>query len=183
MPNDEYYTPSKYIEMAREVLGGSIDLDPATCEFAQKIVKAVRYYTKEDDGLSKAWSARNVWMNPPYSCTGKFVDKLLAEFIQGNVHKAIVLVNNNTDTKWFHKLAYFSSSFCLTLGRISFVTTEGTKVGNRQGQVFFYLDNMSADKFNGVFCQIGTICSSDQSSVDLNDAINACAIELSSLDQ
>ena len=46
----EWYTPSRYIESARRVMG-SIDLDPASCEKANRTVKAGTYYTVEDNGL------------------------------------------------------------------------------------------------------------------------------------
>jgi len=44
----EYYTPKKYIQAARTVLGG-IDLDPASCAVADKTVRTKRYYTIEQD--------------------------------------------------------------------------------------------------------------------------------------
>src|SRR5262249_56141272 len=60
----EWYTPARYIELAREVLG-EIDLDPASSAKAQEIVKAQRYFTLEQDGLIRPWHGR-VWLNPPY---------------------------------------------------------------------------------------------------------------------
>jgi ParB family chromosome partitioning protein len=62
---NEWYTPIKYIESARLVMG-TIDLDPATSVIANEIVKAKTFYTKEDDGLTKSWFG-NVWLNPPYA--------------------------------------------------------------------------------------------------------------------
>ena len=53
---NEWYTPAKYIEAARKVMGG-IDLDPATCELANKTVKATKYHTKENNGLMQRHGA------------------------------------------------------------------------------------------------------------------------------
>src|SRR5262245_6844094 len=62
---NEWYTPPAYLEAARLVLGG-IDLDPASSDVAQRRVRAGRYFTKKDDGLSRPWRGR-VWLNPPYA--------------------------------------------------------------------------------------------------------------------
>jgi hypothetical protein len=73
----ERYTPAKYIEIARTVMG-TIDVDPASCEMAQKIVKATTFFTVKDDGLNKEWIG-NIWLNPPYhrGLGPKFIDKLV----------------------------------------------------------------------------------------------------------
>lgn len=65
--NNEWYTPSKHIELAREVMGG-IDCDPATSEIANRTVQAETIFTADDDGRYKSWS-KKAWMNPaPCSC-------------------------------------------------------------------------------------------------------------------
>ena len=48
--SNEWYTPARYVDAARLTLG-SIDLDPASCEAANKIVKAKTFYSKDRDGL------------------------------------------------------------------------------------------------------------------------------------
>lgn len=56
--SQEWYTPPKYVELVRAVLG-EIDLDPATDAIPQRWIKARRFYTKEDDGLAQQWSSYN----------------------------------------------------------------------------------------------------------------------------
>lgn len=105
--SNEWYTPARYIEAARRVMGG-IDLDPASCEMANRTVKATRYYTAEDNGLEQVWHADSVWLNPPYgkihgniSLMKLFLDKLMREMHIGNVKQAIVLTTCDTDERWF----------------------------------------------------------------------------------
>lgn len=124
--NDEWYTPARYIELAREVMG-SIDVDPASNDHAQKTVKAKTYYTAETDGLDKDWHGK-VWMNPPYSrkLIQMFTAKLMAEFQSGRCTEAIVLTNNSTDTGWYHRMTMLGASICLPRGRIRFERPDGT---------------------------------------------------------
>lgn len=138
----EWYTPSHFVEAARKTMA-VIDLDPASCEAANEVVKATRYYTKEQDGLSLPWAGR-VWMNPPYDSksVSAFIAKLVDCYQEGSVEEACVLVNNATETKWGQSLAEASSACCFPLGRIMFWhPTRDLETGGRplQGQVIFYL--------------------------------------------
>lgn len=63
----EHYTPAEIVERARRVLG-VIDLDPASCEEANKVVQARAIYTREQNGLRQSWCVcerAHVWLNPP----------------------------------------------------------------------------------------------------------------------
>jgi hypothetical protein len=150
--SDEYYTPALYIAAARRVLG-EIDLDPASCEVANRTVKATRFYTIEQDGLTQPWRGK-VFCNPPYGGqAGGFVDKLVDEYVAGNVSAAIVLVSNRaTETNWFQPL--FDGTLCFVKGRIPFDDTP--EANNITGSVFAYLGN-HPDRFDRHFRQFGAI--------------------------
>ena len=40
---------------------GGIDLDPASSDVANRVVKATQFYSRQDDGFSHEWSGRG-WM-------------------------------------------------------------------------------------------------------------------------
>jgi hypothetical protein len=136
--NSEWYTPALYVEAVRSVLGG-IDLDPASCEIANKVVQAETYYTKAQDGLSHPWTGR-VFLNPPYQRkAGDFIQRLCDSHSTGLVSSAIALVNSNcTDTAWFQPL--FDYPLCFVQGRVDFDTDgRDEDSGPTHGTLFAYL--------------------------------------------
>lgn len=139
---------------------GGIDLDPASCAEANRIVKASCYYTIEDNGLLKPFRGR-IWCNPPYGTTngksnqGIWAKRLVTEYDCGNVSQAILLVNAKTDTRWFEMLWRFL--ICFTSGRINYYSSkQTTTIGNTNGSCFVYLGTNEA-KFIEVFSQFGRI--------------------------
>lgn len=147
--NAEWYTPERYIKSARKVMG-SIDLDPASSNSANQVVKATTFYTAETDGLTKEWSG-NIWLNPPYSDSGKFVSKLC----ESDIDQAIVLVNNATETGWFEKLVANASAIVFHKGRLRFRSPEGSETSApMQGQAFIYIGKNSK-KFLKEFSKYG----------------------------
>jgi phage N-6-adenine-methyltransferase len=153
---DEWYTPAEYIEAARLVMG-SIDLDVASSELAQSVVKADCYFTKADNGLAMArWIRDRIWLNPPYSSPTPWIEKLIAEHQAGPFcTQAIVLVNNATETAWFQALLE-RYPVCLPAKRLAFWRHDHSGVTARQGQAFFYL-GPNVDKFVEVFSQFGPV--------------------------
>jgi len=141
--DNEWYTPFDYLDAARGVLG-TIDLDPASSEVANQSVEATRFYSAEDDGLTKTWAGK-LWMNPPYSkelCPlfcAKMVDSYMDHSIDGEVSEAIVLVNNATETKWFQKLLTVCTAVCFPASRIRFLKSTGERGAPLQGQAVLYL--------------------------------------------
>ena len=137
--DNEWYTPPEFIEAARLVMG-SIDLDPASSEVANRTVGAERIYTAADDGLTLTWAGR-VWMNPPYEkgLIDRFAEKLRDEVKAGFVTQAVVLVNNATDTRWFATLCEVASMVCFPTGRIRFHKPDGERGAPLQGQAVIYI--------------------------------------------
>jgi phage N-6-adenine-methyltransferase len=152
----EWYTPARYIEKARRVLG-SIDLDPASCEAAQKTIGASRFYSVDDDGLNQRWQGQ-VWLNPPYAgkMVAAFAQKMIDSWTCGDVTGAIMLTNSYTETSWWHGLATASDAICLTRGRIKFESPHGEKCAPTNGQAFFYFGN-DLRSFNQEFSDVGLL--------------------------
>jgi phage N-6-adenine-methyltransferase len=154
----EWQTPERYIESARNVLG-VIDLDPASTPEANEIVKASKFYTKEEDGLTRPWFG-NVWLNPPYGGMAKeFVAKLIQEFEYGDVRSAIVLLNaNSTETRWWQPLWQYP--ICFTDHRIKFVSPDGLSESNpTNGSAFVWMGRRSTklSAFINQFSKWGTV--------------------------
>ncbi len=164
--SNEWFTPSKYIEAAREVMGG-IDLDPASCELANRTVRARRYFTKEDNGLSREWKAEKVYLNPPYGRSqtpgqkthqGYWIEKLVRHYQQGDIAQAILLTTNRADTSWFRPLWDFP--ICFTENKVGFYVPSRGKVlqecSHIHGTIFVYL-GLYEYRFIEVFSQFGPV--------------------------
>lgn len=138
--NNEWYTPARYIELARQVMGG-IDTDPASSEVANRTVQAARIFTQDDDGRTQVWTGR-VWMNPPYAqpLIADFAEAVASKYETGEIEQACVLVNNGTETQWFQRMLSAASAVCFPKSRIKFIDPEGNPSGAPlQGQAVIYL--------------------------------------------
>lgn len=150
----EWYTPQKYVNAVRRVMGG-IDLDPASCHIANRVVQAETYWTVEESksGLAADW-AGNVFLNPPYGREGKIVDGVMdytkgrgnqatwtryaiEQYEKGNVEQMILLVSAATSEVWFRPL--WEYPICFTDHRIAFYGPDMEPVkGNTKGSAFVY---------------------------------------------
>lgn len=164
----EHFTPSFIVEAARTVLG-SIDLDPASCAEAQKVVQAGRWVGLPQDGLSEPWFTKGgLFLNPPggkadpswgriYGSRSSAVvwwRKLVEEHLDGRVNQAIFVGFNldilqaaqDNQAQWPDLLCF---PFCVPGKRLHFTGDSPT-----HGNVISYLGG-DADKFVKVFSEIG----------------------------
>lgn len=111
--SNEHYTPPSIVEPARATMG-DLDLDPASCELANTVVQAARYYTSRCNGLGPHWEGR-VFLNPPggrvegASSQKTWWFKLAAEWMAGRATEAIfvgfsVEILQTTQVKRLHGL-------------------------------------------------------------------------------
>lgn len=149
MANNNWRTPPHFVESARKVMG-SIDVDPASNDEAQKTVQAGVYYTEETNGLDKLWLG-NVWLNPPYGrgLAEPFINTLTEQFEAGGVYQSIVLLNTVYTSNWWGNTGINEhySALCLPRYRIAFINPETGKPekGNDRDQIIVYLgDNPTA---------------------------------------
>ena len=153
--NTEFYTPLVIVDAARVALGGHIDLDPASCEIANREVRARYVLTREEDGLLTPWSGR-VWLNHPFERgkNGRWINKLVNEYLFGDVTAACCITWANIAEGWFRPLLGFPQ--CFPNGRIHYMLPDGTvKKGAPKGSIITYL-GPDPEQFARAFREIGT---------------------------
>lgn len=113
---NEWLTPPKVLRAL-----GEFDLDPCSPS-TRPWATAANHFTKNDDGLSKAWRGR-VWLNPPYGPdTGKWLKKLADH---GN---GIALIFARIETAMFFDYVWDRASAILFLrGRLHFHKPDGAR--------------------------------------------------------
>jgi phage N-6-adenine-methyltransferase len=103
---DDWATPQDFFDNLNQTF--NFTLDPCASHENHKCAK---YYTKDDDGLSKSWEGETVFMNPPY---GRDVKKWMKKAYEESKHATVVcLIPARTDTAYWH-------DYCMK-GEITFI--------------------------------------------------------------
>jgi phage N-6-adenine-methyltransferase len=103
---DDWATPQDFFDNLNKTF--NFTLDPCASHENHKCAK---YYTKDDDGLSKSWEGETVFMNPPY---GRDVKKWMKKAYEESKHATVVcLIPARTDTAYWH-------DYCMK-GEITFI--------------------------------------------------------------
>lgn len=115
--SDEWETPQDLFDKLNDEF--HFTLDPASREYNHKCKK---YYTEQDDGLSKDWSDEVVFCNPPYGRSiSKWVKKCYEEHKKHGV-TVVMLIPSRTDTSWFHNYIYNKATEIRFIkGRLKFI--------------------------------------------------------------
>lgn len=110
---DMWETPKDFFDKLDDEFHFTLDVC-ATPENA----KCEKFYTEQDDGLSKPWTGV-VWCNPPY---GKGISRwiLAANAARAAGNTVVMLLPARTDTRWFHDLVLGKAEIRFVRGRLKF---------------------------------------------------------------
>lgn len=156
--SNEWYTPWEYVNAARQTMGG-IDLDPASCAYANNVVQAREFFDMKDDGLMLNWEGR-VFCNPPYgmrdgkSNQARWSTKFLTEYGEGRIEQGVLLLNAMIAQSWFKPLWDFP--LCFTYKRIRFYNKVGIMTQPTNGNVFVYVGG-NVTRFRQAFEPFGKV--------------------------
>ncbi len=110
---DMWATPQAFLDK----LNDEFQFDTDVCAVPEN-AKCAKFYTKQDDGLSKDWTG-TCWMNPPY---GREICKWVKKAHDSAKNGAIIvcLLPARTDTRWFHDYIYGVAEIRFVKGRLRF---------------------------------------------------------------
>lgn len=170
----EWYTPDWLVELCRDALGGHIDLDPATCAFAQETIGAKRFFTKSEDGLAQMWDTSGrtttVFLNAPYcrmmtrfgvkkSSMGVWLVRALEAYVNGEIEQAILVTKSVDATRWGRVLSGFPR--CKLSERVEFMqkVEGGSKVKRvpHETQVTYFGSAKNGRRFESLFKPYGRV--------------------------
>ncbi len=159
----EWYTPAPVVEAARSLMG-AIDLDPASCAQANETVQAARFFTEQDDGLSRAWFGR-VLLNPPggRGLVRAFWERLVASWRAGDVTEAVWIGYSLEQLQTLQACKDDPLDFplCFTRRRISFLAPGGGKKSPTHSNYIAWLpprlDDNDLGRFETAFGPFGKV--------------------------
>jgi len=115
--SDNWATPQWLFDKLNKTY--NFTLDPCA---SQDNAKCSKFYTEEDNGLTKSFQNETVFINPPYSNTYEWVSKAYHEaFSSGTT--SVLLVPARMDSKWFHEFCFdpfVCKSITFIRGRLNF---------------------------------------------------------------
>ena len=113
--SDEWETPQSFFNKLNKIY--KFTLDPCS---TPESAKCEKYYTLQDNGLSKSWKNEVVFVNPPYGKIKDWVKKAYDESINNNA-VVVMLIPARTDTRYWHNyIMEEADSIYFIKGRLKF---------------------------------------------------------------
>lgn len=96
--SDEYETPKDVFEWICKHTNIYPELDVCA---SPKNAKCFKWFTDEEDGLSRHWKHWSVWCNPPHSKTKEFVLHADKQWTENNINIIMLVPANAICAKYF----------------------------------------------------------------------------------
>ena len=136
----EIYTPNSLIQKIRKYYGGRIELDPASCDMANRVVRANRYFTRKQNGLEQHWDANKIYINPPYADMSLWTPKIIheAKSLFEMQEKEIFVLVPVREAKWYEQLLPVATAALMPHKKTLFWTWDRDRVSIRDPVVLLY---------------------------------------------
>jgi hypothetical protein len=162
--SQHWCTPEKYVKAIRKMFNGTIELDP--CSNKWSIVNAnTEYMLPKDDGLTKEWNYKTIYVNPPYGADrirGTTIKNWLKKCVE--THKkyhseilALIPVATNT-THWKHYIFGQAHTICFLYDtRLKFIIdgSDDNKGAPMACCMVYWGENIP--RFQSVFFEFGAV--------------------------
>lgn len=135
---DNWSTPQDLFDELNEEF--NFDLDVCASDWNHK---TDRYFTENDDALSRDWDCNCFWMNPPYSDRNlekwiRYADILVKKSATNGLFSinrtGVALVPARIETKYFHECV-FNNEIRFIQGRVHFTDENGKSGRPRFGSM------------------------------------------------
>ena len=158
--NTDWRTPPAVLSAVRDYLGGKIFLDPATTE--DNPTGAEIFFTEKENGLSRDWDSKGVFVNPPYGKQLQFwIRKITIEANKRRFPILVLLPPRRWSTVYMHETFFDSNIRDLLIfkKRLAFLDKNGNPVkNNTMGSMLWGLNTVSGC-FGVCFNKFGTVFS------------------------
>lgn len=122
--SDEWETPQNLFDQLTEEFHFTFD----AAANRENTKCGASYADNIGDALSIDWRIHSqggaIWLNPPYSQVGLFIEKAYREFQSGAL--VICLIPARTDTKWWHNFVMKATEIRFIKGRLKFGSSKNS---------------------------------------------------------
>ncbi|MEG3164726.1 DNA N-6-adenine-methyltransferase [Sphingomonas sp. PB2P19] len=122
---DERFTPPAWLTAIEETIG-PISIDP--CYDPRSFVRAAKYLTQAEDGLTTRWCGHLAYVNPPYSQNATWIHRCADAWRDREVEIVVSLLPARIETAAFHDRVVGSADIILLRGKPRFFNEFGEQM-------------------------------------------------------